>query len=89
MDSNIIYISIFMAYFYCATVAIMSIDAADELEAMEFRTHKQEKLIGRYVKRWRIYAVLSGSCGMVLLGRMAFDIVRACGGMCFLPPARW
>ena len=83
MDSNIIYISICLAYFYCATVAIMSIDAADELEAMEFRTHKQEKLIERYVKRWRIYAVLSGICVVILLGRMAFDIVRICWGMDF------
>ena len=81
MDSNIIYISICLAYFYCATVAIMSIDAADELEAMEFRTHKQEKLIERYVKRWRIYAVLSGICVVVLLGRIAFDIVRICTGV--------
>ena len=81
MNSNIIYISICLAYFYCATVAIMSIDAADELEAMEFRTHKQEKLIERYVKRWRIYAVLSGVCVVVLLGRMAFDIVRICTGV--------
>ena len=78
MDSNIIYISICLAYFYFATVAIMSVDAADELEAMEFRTRKQEKLIERYVKRWRIYAVLSGICVVVLLGRMAFDIVRTC-----------
>ena len=81
MDSNLIYISICLAYFYCATVAIMSIDAADELEAMEFRTHKQEKLIERYVKRWRIYAVLSGVCVVVLLGRIAFDIVRICTGV--------
>ena len=81
MDSNIIYISICLAYFYCATVAIMSIDAADELEAMEFRTRKQEKLIERYVKRWRIYAVLSGICVVVLLGRVAFDIVRICTGV--------
>ena len=51
MDSNLIYISICLAYFYCATVAIMSIDAAEELEAMEFRTRRQEKLIERYVKR--------------------------------------
>ena len=83
MDSDIIYILICLAYFYFATVAIMSIDAADELEAMEFRTHKQEKLIERYVKRWRIYAVLSGICGIVLLGRIAFDIVRICCGMDF------
>ena len=81
MDSNIIYISICLAYFYFATVAIMSIDAADELEAMEFRTRKQEKLVERYVKRWRIYAVLSGICVVVLLGRMAFDIVRTCTGV--------
>ena len=81
MDSNLIYISICLAYFYCATVAIMSIDAADELEAMEFRTHKQDKLIERYIKRWRIYAVLSGVCVVVLLGRMAFDIVRICTGV--------
>lgn len=59
----------------------MSIDAADELEAMEFRTRKQEKLVERYIKRWRIYAVLSGICVVVLLGRMAFDIVRTCWGM--------
>lgn len=81
MDSNLIYILICLAYFYCATVAIMSIDAAEELEAMEFRTRKQEKLIERYVKRWRIYAVLSGICVVVLLGRMAFDIVHTCWGM--------
>lgn len=81
MDSNLIYISICLAYFYFATVAIMSIDAADELEAMELRTRKQEKLIERYVKRWRIYAVLSGICVVVLLGRMAFDIVRTCTGV--------
>ena len=81
MDSNIIYISICLAYFYFATVAIMSIDAAEELEAMEFRTRKQEKLVERYVKRWRIYAVLSGICVVVLLGRMAFDIVRTCTGV--------
>ena len=81
MDSDIIYISICLAYSYFATVAIMSIDAAEELEAMEFRTHKQEKLIERYIKRWRIYAVLSGICVVVLLGRMAFDIVRTCWGM--------
>lgn len=81
MDSDIIYISICLAYFYFATVAIMSIDAAEELEAMEFRTRKQEKLVERYVKRWRIYAVLSGICVVVLLGRMAFDIVRTCWGM--------
>ena len=81
MDSNIIYISICLAYFYCATVAIMSIDAAEELEAMEFRTHKQERLIERYVKRWRIYAVLSGVCVIVLLGRIVFDIVRICTGV--------
>ena len=81
MDSNLIYISICLAYFYFATVAIMSIDAADELEAMEFRTRKQEKLIERYVKRWRIYAVLSGICVVVLLGCMAFDIVRTCWGI--------
>ena len=81
MDSNLIYISICLAYFYFATVAIMSIDAADELEAMEFRTHKQEKLIERYIKRWRIYAVLSGICVVILLGRMALDIVRICTGV--------
>ena len=81
MDSDIIYISICLAYSYFATVAIMSIDAAEELEAMEFRTHKQEKLIERYIKRWRIYAVLSGICVVVLLGRMAFDIVRTCWGV--------
>ena len=81
MDSNLIYISICLAYFYFATVAIMSIDAADELEAMEFRTRKQEKLVERYVKRWRIYAVLSGICVVVLLGRMALDIVRICTGV--------
>lgn len=81
MDSDIIYISICLAYFYFATVAIMSIDAADELEAMEFRTRKQEKLVERYIKRWRIYAVLSGICVVVLLGRMAFDIVRTCTGV--------
>ena len=83
MDSNIIYISICLAYFYFATVAIMSIDAAEELEAMEFLTREQEKLIERYVKRWRIYAVLSGICVIVLLGRIAFDIVRICCGMDF------
>ena len=81
MDSNLIYISICLAYFYFATVAIMSIDAADELEAMEFRTRNQEKLIERYVKRWRIYSVLSGVCVAVLLGCMAFDIVRICTGV--------
>lgn len=81
MDSNLIYISICLAYFYFATVAIMSIDAADELEAMEFRTRKQEKLIERYVKRWRIYAALSGICVVVLLGRVAFDIIRICTGV--------
>ena len=81
MDSNIIYISICLAYFYLATVAIMSIDAAEELEAMEFRTRKQEKLVERYVKRWRIYAVLSGVCVVILLGRIAFDIVRICTGV--------
>lgn len=81
MDSDIIYISICLAYSHFATVAIMSIDAAEELEAMEFRTRKQEKLIERYVKRWRIYAVLSGICVVVLLGRMAFDIVRICTGV--------
>lgn len=59
----------------------MSIDAAEELEAMEFRTRKQEKLIERYVKRWRIYAVLSGICVVVLLGRVAFDIIRICTGV--------
>ena len=59
----------------------MSIDAADELEAMEFRTCKQDKLIERYVKRWRIYAVLSGICVAVLLGRIALDIVRICTGV--------
>ena len=83
MDSDIIYILICLAYFYFATVAIMSIDAAEELEAMEFLTHKQEKLIERYIKRWHIYAVLSGICGIVLLGRIAFDIVRICLGMDF------
>ena len=81
MDSNLIYISICLAYFYFATVAIMSIDAADELEAMEFRTRKQEKLVERYVKRWRIYAVLSGICVVVLLGRIALDIMRICTGV--------
>ena len=81
MDSNLIYISICLAYFYVATVAIMSIDAAEELEAMEFRTRKQEKLVERYIKRWHIYAVLSGICVVVLLGRMAFDIVRTCTGV--------
>ena len=59
----------------------MSIDAADELEAMEFRTRTQEKLIERYVKRWRIYAVLSGVCVIVLLGCIVFDIVRICTGV--------
>ena len=81
MDSNLIYISICLAYFYFATVAIIIIDAADELEAMEFRTRKQEKLIERYVKRWRIYAVLSGVCVVVLLGCIVFDIVRICTGV--------
>ena len=81
MDSNIIYISICLAYFYFATVAIMSIDAAEELEAMEFLTRKQEKLIERYVKRWRIYAVLSGVCVIVLLVCIALDIVRTCWGI--------
>ena len=81
MDSDLIYISICLAYFYFTTVAIMSIDAADELEAMEFRTRKQEKLVERYVKRWRIYAVLSVVCVVLLLGRMAFDIVRICTGV--------
>ena len=81
MDSNIIYISICLAYSYFATVAIMSIDAAEELEAMEFRTRKQEKLVERYIKRWHIYAVLSGICVIVLLGRIAFDIVRICTGV--------
>ena len=81
MDSNLIYISICLAYFYFATVAIMSIDAADELEAMEFRTRKQDKLIDRYVKRWRIYAVLSGICVIVLLGCIALDIMRICTGV--------
>ena len=81
MDSYLIYFSICLAYCYFATVAIMSIEAAEELEAMEFRTRKQEKLIERYVKRWRIYAVLSGICVVALLGRMAFDIVRTCWGM--------
>ena len=81
MDSNIIYISICLAYFYFATVAIMSIDAAEELEAMEFLTHKQERLIERYVKRWRIYAVLSGICAIVLLGCIALDIMRSCTGV--------
>ena len=59
----------------------MSIDAAEELEAMEFRTRKQEKLVERYIKRWRTYAVLSGICVIVLLGRIAFDIVRICTGV--------
>ena len=59
----------------------MSIDAADGLEAMEFRTRKQEKLIERYVKRWRIYAVLSGVCVIVLLVCIALDIVRTCWGI--------
>lgn len=59
----------------------MSIDAAEELEAMEFLTRKQEKLVERYIKRWRIYAVLSGICVVVLLGRMAFDIIRICTGV--------
>lgn len=81
MDSNIIYISICLAYCHFATVAIMSIDAAEELEAMKLRTRKQEKLIERYVKRWRIYAVLSGICVVVLLGRVAFDIIRICTGV--------
>ena len=81
MDSNIIYISICLAYSYFATVAIMGIDAAEELEAMEFRTRKQEKLVERYIKRWHIYAVLSGICVIVLLGRIAFDIVRICTGV--------
>lgn len=61
----------------------MSIDAAEELEAMEFLTRKQDKLVERYIKRWHIYAVLSGICGIVLLGRIAFDIVRICCGMDF------
>lgn len=61
----------------------MSIDAAEELEAMEFLTRKQEKLVERYIKRWHIYAVLSGICVIVLLGRIAFDIVRICLGMDF------
>lgn len=81
MGSNLIYILICLAYFYFATVAIMSIDAAEELEAMEFRTRKQEKLVERYIKRWHIYAVLSGICVIVLLGRIAFDIVRVCTGV--------
>ena len=81
MDSNLIYFSICLAYFYCATVAIMSIDAAEELAAMEFLTRKQEKLVERYIKRWHIYAVLSGICVIVLLGRIAFDIVRICTGV--------
>ena len=81
MDSNLIYISICLAYSYFATVAIMSIDAAEELAAMEFLTRKQEKLVERYIKRWHIYAVLSGICMVVLLGRMAFDIVRICTGV--------
>lgn len=81
MDSNLIYFSICLAYCYFATVAIMSIDAAEELEAMEFRTRKQEKLVERYIKRWHIYAVLSGICVIVLLGRIAFDIVRICTGV--------
>ena len=59
----------------------MSIDAAEELEAMEFLTRKQEKLVERYIKRWRIYAVLSGICVVILLGRMVFDIVRTCAGV--------
>lgn len=83
MDSNIIYISICLAYFYCATVAIMSIDAAEELAAMEFLTRKQEKLVERYIKRWHIYAVLSGICVIVLLVCIALDIVRICLGMDF------
>lgn len=81
MDSNLIYISICLAYSYFATVAIMSIDAAEELAAMEFLTRKQEKLVERYIKRWHIYAVLSGICAIVLLGRIAFDIVRICTGV--------
>lgn len=83
MDLNFIYILICLAYFYFATVAIMSIDAAEELAAMEFLTRKQEKLVERYIKRWHIYAVLSGVCVIVLLGRIAFDIVRICLGMDF------
>lgn len=83
MDLNFIYILICLAYFYFATVAIMSIDAAEELAAMEFLTRKQEKLVERYIKRWHIYAVLSGICAIVLLGRIAFDIVRICLGMDF------
>lgn len=81
MDSNIIYISICLAYFYFATVAIMSIDAAEELAAMEFLTRKQEKLVERYIKRWHIYAVLSGICVIVLLVCIALDIVRICTGV--------
>ena len=81
MDSDIIYISICLAYSHFATVAIMSIDAAEELAAMEFLTRKQEKLVERYIKRWHIYAVLSGICVIVLLGRIAFDIVRICTGV--------
>lgn len=81
MDLNFIYILICLAYFYFATVAIMSIDAAEELAAMEFLTRKQEKLVERYIKRWHIYAVLSGICVIVLLGRIAFDIVRICTGV--------
>lgn len=59
----------------------MSIDAAEELEAMEFLTRKQEKLVERYIKRWHIYAVLSVICVIVLLGRIALDIVRICTGV--------
>ena len=59
----------------------MSIDAAEELEAMEFLTRKQEKLVERYIKRWRIYAVLSGICVIVLLVCIALDIVRICTGV--------
>lgn len=81
MDSNLIYISICLAYFYFATVAIMSIDAAEELAAMEFLTRKQEKLVERYIKRWHIYAVLSGICVIVLLVCIALDIVRICTGV--------
>lgn len=81
MDLNFIYILICLAYFYFATVAIMSIDAAEELAAMEFLTRKQEQLVERYIKRWHIYAVLSGICAIVLLGRIAFDIVRICAGV--------
>ena len=61
--------------------AYYAFDSAEELEAMEFRTRKQENLVERYVKRWRIYAVLSGVYVIVLLGRIALDIVRICTGV--------